>query len=565
MLRRIFLLSLFVFAASVPVSNAKAREVVKARRGMVVSSHALASQAGLEVLKAGGNAVDAAVATGLALAVTHPSAGNLGGGGFMVVHWHTGEVTAFDFREKAPLAATERMFLDENGNLAPGANHEGYRTIGVPGMVAGLDLALKRHGTKSWAELAAPAIRLAADGFPLSEAMAREFAALKADWLRYPAAAKIFLKPDGSPFAAGETWRQPDLAATLRRLAADGRAGFYFGTTARLIAADMRARGGLITETDLAVYEAKERKPIRGTYRGYDVFSMPPPSSGGVALVEMLNILEGYDLKAAGHHSPRHAHLLAEAMRRAYADRARHLGDPDFNPDIPLARLVSKEYAAELRRGIRPDKASKSDPATFNDAYESPETTHYSVVDAQGNAVSVTCTLEYSYGARIVAEGAGFLYNNEMGDFNPLPGRTDESGLIGTPPNLVAPGKRMLSSMTPTILAKNGRPWLVLGSPGGRTIINTVLQTAVNMVDFEMDPAAAVAAKRLHHQWLPDVLRAEANALAPETVRQLEAMGHRVRAGGAQGRVMAIHIDPETGALTGVPDPRDPDGGAAGF
>ncbi len=527
---------------------------------MVVSSHRLAGEAGVQVLRDGGNAVDAAVATGLALAVVHPSAGNLGGGGFMLVMTKTGEVTAFDFREKAPLAATESLFLDAAGTLVPGSNHRGHRSVGVPGTVAGFDLALRRFGTKTWAQLAAPAARLAEDGFPLSPAMAREFAARMAEWKANAAAARIFLKPDGSGWAAGETWRQPDLARTLRRLADGGRAAFYGGETARLMAADMARHGGLVTEADLAAYEAKERRPVRGTYRGLEVWSMPPPSSGGVALVEMLNMLEPLDVRALGHNSPVHLHRLAETMRRAFADRARWLGDPDFNADLPMERLLSKQHAAALARTIDPARASRSDPERFAEAHESAETTHYSVVDAEGNAVVVTYTLEESYGARLVAEGCGFLWNNEMGDFNPQPGRTDASGLIGTPANVIAPGKRMLSSMTPTIVARDGRPWLLVGSPGGRTIINTVLQVVSNVVDFGMPLAEAVAAPRLHHQWLPDEIVVERKALGEGAAEALRAKGHTVRTGGAQGRVMAILLDAATRQPTGASDPRDPDG-----
>lgn len=532
---------------------------------MVVSAHRLASELGAEVLRSGGNAVDAAIVTGLALAVVHPSAGNLGGGGFMLVFTRQGEVVAFDFREKAPLAARANMFLDAGGQYVTNSNHEGYRAVGVPGTVAGFDLALRRFGSRSWKELAAPAVTLAENGFPLSAALAREFQKRETNWLKYPASAKAFLKPDRSSYRAGEIWRQPDLARTLRRLQERGAADFYRGETARLLVADMKQHSGLITEADLTAYEAKERSPVRGTYRGYDVFSMPPPSSGGVALIEMLNILESYDLKALGHNSAPYLHRLTETMRRAFADRARFLGDPDFNPDLPLARLTSKEHAARLRRSIRLDHASTSEPEQFGQAYESEETTHYSVIDAEGNAVAVTYTLEYSYGSRIVAAGLGFLYNNEMGDFNPQPGRTDRKGFIGTPPNIVAPGKRMLSSMTPTILAKNGKPRLVIGSPGGRTIINTVLQVVLNVVDFNMNIASAIQAPRMHHQWLPDEILVEPEALTRSTRQQLQRMGHTVVVGEKLGQAMGIAIDPTNGQRLGAADPRAPDGGAVGY
>jgi gamma-glutamyltranspeptidase/glutathione hydrolase len=542
-----------------------AKDPVRARRGMVVSSHFLASQVGVEVLKNGGNAVDAAVATGLALAVVLPGAGNIGGGGFMIVFTKDGKVTAFDFREKAPAAAHERMYVDSAGNYIRNLNHDGYLAIGVPGTVAGFDLALKRFGTKSWKELAEPAVRLAENGFAVTWDLADDLNALKQDFLRYPASRKTFFKKDTLTYEEGDIWKQPDLAKTLRRIQRFGKDGFYAGETARLIAADMKKHGGLITEADLAAYEAKERAPLKGTYRGFEIYSMPPPSSGGTALIEMLNILEGYDLKSFGHNSATYLHLLAEAMRHAYADRARYLGDPDFNPDMPIERLISKSYAEALRKKISLSHTSKIDLSSVADAYESPETTHYSVVDAEGNAVVVTYTLEYWYGSRIVAEGLGFLYNNEMGDFNPVPGRTDSTGMIGTKPNLVAPGKRMLSSMTPTIVAKDGKPWLLIGSPGGRTIINTVLQIILNVVDFQMNISQAITAGRIHHQWMPDVLSIEPYATTRDSERLLQMIGHRIRVRDYQGRAMGIMIDWKTGLRYGAADPRDADGAAVGY
>ncbi len=541
---------------------------IKAKHGMVVSSHLLASKAGVQILQSGGNAVDAAIATGFALAVTLPSAGNLGGGGFMIVHTADGRITAFDFREKAPAAAHAKMYLNEAGVYDEPINHEGYLAIGVPGTVAGFFLAHERFGSKAMKELLAPAVKLAEQGFPVSWGLHQDFQALKEEFIKYPASAQVFLKNGREVYEPGEIWKQPDLAKTLRRIQARGRAEFYQGETARLIAAAMRRHGGLITAEDLAAYEAKERAPIHGTYRGCDVYSMCPPSSGGVVLVEMLNILEGFDLRAAGFGSAQHLHLLAEAMRRAYADRARHLGDPDFNPNLPVAKLISKEYAAALRAQINLTRASRSDPERFNEAYESAETTHYSVVDAAGNAVVVTYTLEDSYGSKIVAEGTGFLLNNEMGDFNPQPGRTDSTGLIGTPPNLIAPGKRMLSSMTPTIIARGGKPFLLIGSPGGRTIINTVLQVISNVIDFEMDISEAIAAPRVHHQWLPDVLRVEEFGISKDTQRLLESYGHRVvisRSSRSQGSAMGILVDPTTGLRLGAADPRASDGAAIGY
>ena len=532
---------------------------------MVVTSHYLASQVGVDVLKAGGNAVDAAVATGLALAVVHPGAGNIGGGGFMVVHLKDGTVTAFDFRERAPLRSHETMFLDSLGQYVEDLNHEGYLSVGVPGTVAGFDMALKKFGSRSWKTLAEPAVRLADKGFPLSWSMAESFKGYASDWRKFPASAKSFLRSGTVYYQPGDIWKQPDLAKTLRRVQRSGRDGFYKGETARLLAADMKAHGGLITEEDLAAYEAKERSPIRGTYRGYEVISMCPPSSGGTVLVEMLNILEGFELGAYGHNSAAYLHALAEAMRRAFADRARYLGDPDFNADMPVARLTSKEYAADLRRTISLNTASKSPPSTLQFPEEDDHTTHYSIVDGEGNAVVVTYTLEYWYGSRIVADGLGFLLNNEMGDFNHIPGRTDSTGDIGTRPNLIQPGKRMLSSMTPTIIAKNGKPWALIGSPGGRTIINTVAQVVLNLIDFRMNVAEAVSAKRIHHQWQPDVMRLEVNTTSRDSERLLEMMGHRLRRNGYQGRVMAIVIEDSTGVRWGASDPRDVDAAAVGY
>jgi gamma-glutamyltranspeptidase/glutathione hydrolase len=547
-----------------PLAAQSGRTAAPAKHGMVSSAHYLASDAGNAVLERGGNAVDAAVATAFALAVVYPTAGNIGGGGFLVYHDTAGRVTAFNFREKAPLAATERMYLDENGEIRDNANHEGLLSVGVPGTVAGLWLAHQRLGSRPWRELVQPAIDLAEKGFPSSWAMQgfQRWLSERAD--QYPTTARTFLKPGNQPYDPGELWKQPELAATLKRIQRQGHDGFYRGRTAELIAAYMRKHGGLITEDDLAQYSAQEVAPIHGTFRGYDVYAMAPPSSGGVALVQMLNILEGFELKRIGHNSALYLHLLTEAMRRAFADRARHLGDPDFNPDMPVERLTSKAYAAELRRGIDLFRASPSDPVRFNDVVESDHTTHFSVVDPQGTAVSVTYTLEAGYGSRLVVEGAGFLLNNEMGDFNPIPGRTDSTGLIGTPPNLVAPGKRMLSSMTPTIVARDGKPVLVVGSPGGRTIINTVLQVVLNVLEHGMDVGYAVEAPRIHHQWLPDVTSFERWGFSPDTRQLYENMGHRVRIIGSQGSAMAIYVDRERGLLLGVADSRDFDGRAVG-
>lgn len=530
--------------------------------GVVVSASAIASEVGAEVLRSGGNAVDAAIATGFALAVTYPTAGNIGGGGFMVIRFPDGRVTSLDFREKAPLAAHAEMFVDETGEYSSRLHHSSHLAVGVPGTVAGFALAHERYGTGEWARLVEPAVSLARDGFEVPAGLAQSLASVLDRMAPYPASVAAYSK-GGVPYEVGELMRQPDLAATLDRIAREGRAGFYRGETARLLVAEMERGGGLITAEDLERYEAVEREPIVGTYRGYEVISMPPPSSGGIALVEMLNILEGFDLAAMGHNSAAYIHHLAESMRRAYLDRARHVADTDF-VDVPIEMLTGKAYAAELRSTIDPGTATVS---SAEDAVPEPaegmETTHYSVVDGNGLAVSVTYTLEQGYGSKITVPGGGFLLNNEMGDFNAAPGLTTESGLIGTEANLARPEQRMLSSMTPAILAKDGELVAVVGSPGGRTIINTVLQVVLNVVDHGMDIEAAVNAARIHHQWLPDRISIEADGVSAAVVAELEAMGHEVRVGGRQGTAHSAMVDPVTGELVGAPDPRGRDAGAA--
>ncbi len=540
---------------------------VSAEHGMVVSSESRASDVGLSILKAGGNAVDAAVATAFALAVTYPTAGNIGGGGFIVLRTKDGRVTTFDFREKAPLAATPKMYLDAEGKIRDNANHQGILSVGVPGSVAGLELAQKRYGKLPWKEIVRPAVELAERGFPMSQHLSKGLETFRQKFLMYPSSAKVFLKPDGSVYRPGEIWRQPDLAATLKRIQKKGSTDFYGGETARLIARFMKESGGLITLEDLAKYEARERPPLHGTYRGDDVYAMGPPSSGGGVLLEMLNILEGYDLVRPGYGSAPYFHLLTEAMRSAYLDRARYLGDPEANPDMPVDRLISKSYAALLRKTIPLDTARPSRVEDVQAPDEGPHTTHLSVVDTEGNAVSLTTTIESGYGSAIVVEGAGFLLNNEMGDFNPVPGETDDLGQVGTKPNEVAPGRRMLSNMCPTILARGGRTFLVAGSPGGRTIPNTVLQVILSVVDFRMNIAEAIAAPRVHHQWLPDVTDYEPGAFRAEALRIYKAMGHAARADKGLGLndAMGIMVDPRTGKLTGCADPRSEGGAAAGY
>ncbi len=555
--------------AGVPTSTPSSKAAptalggVQSANGMVVSASAIASKAGRDVLMAGGNAIDAAIATGFALAVTYPTAGNIGGGGFMVVRLPDGRATTIDFREMAPHAATPEMFTDSMGAYSASRHHRSHVAVGVPGTVAGFALAHEKYGKLPWKQLVAPAAELATDGFDVPAGLAASLAGALTRMKAYPASITAYSK-DGVPYAVGERLRQPDLARTLTRIRDEGQNGFYRGETARLIAAEMRRGGGLITEDDLARYEAKERAAIHGTYRGYDIISMAPPSSGGVAMVEMLNILEGFDLAAAGHNSPRYVHLVTEAMRRAFLDRARYLGDPDFAA-LPIEKLTSKAYAKTLRETIAIDRATVSAPAQIAAGYESPETTHFSVVDANGMAVSVTYTLEAGYGLAAVVGGAGFLLNNQMGDFNGKPGLTDSTGLIGTLPNLAQPGKRMLSSMTPSIVSRGGRLVAVVGSPGGRTIINTVLQVVLNLIDFQMNIQDAVNAPRFHHQWLPNVLTYERNGLPPETVAALQLMGHEVRAGGQQGTAHSIFVDTKSGQRIGAADPRDKDAGAVGY
>lgn len=545
---------------------------IHARKGLVLSESRIASEIGAEILREGGTAVDAAVATAFALAVTFPSAGNIGGGGFLVHRAASGEAVAYDFREIAPPGSLPDMFMRNSADLADlkvgttnreydfNLHHLSHLAVGVPGTVAGLHLAWTEQGKLPWKRLVDPAVKLARDGFPVSIELARSLSGALGEMKKYPASIAQFSR-GGRPYDPGEILRQPDLARTLERIAVRGPKGFYEGETALLIENEMKAHGGLVTREALRGYQPKKRVPIRGTYRGYEVTSMPPPSSGGTALVEMLNVLEGYDLRSAGFASASNVHMIVESMRRAYADRAQHLGDPDFNPRMPIDRLISKDYAAGLRKTISAKRASPSSPTSFSWPPESNETTHVSVVDQQRNAVALTYTLEYSYGSHIVVPGAGFLLNNEMGDFNPKSGLTTADGLIGTEPNLVAPQKRMLSSMTPTILSKDGKLFMVTGSPGGRTIINTVLLTILNVVDFGMNAQEAVDAGRFHHQWLPDRIVHERRALSPDTMTLLRAKGHELREVANQGRAQVI-VQPAGDLLEGGVDRRSADAGA---
>lgn len=512
---------------------------------MVVSAHGEASRAGVEILKAGGNAVDAAVATGFALAVTYPVAGNVGGGGFMVIRQPDGTATTFDYREKAPSAATRDMFLDENGDFVPSRSQRGYLASGVPGSVAGLLLAHERYGRLPLEQVMAPAIRLAEEGFILSHQQAARFNGYRRSFSEFAGTVRYFFKPDTTQlWQEDEVFVQRDLGRVLRRIAAEGRDGFYKGETADLIVAEMERGGGIITHADLEAYEAVEREPVYGSYRGHRVITMGPPSSGGVALLQLLNAVEPHDLRAMGWNGSATVHLMAEAMRRAYSDRAEHLGDPDFTP-VPVSQLTSKPYTQQRMATFNPYRADTSARLAHGDpyAYESTETTHYSVVDADGQAVSVTTTINGGFGSKVVVEGAGFFLNNEMDDFSAKPGVPNMFGLVGTEANSIAPGKRMLSSMTPTILEDpDGRLFMIIGTPGGSTIMTTVFQVILNVIDHGMDIQQAVDAGRVHHQWLPDHLASERFALSPDAVHNLRLRGWTVREGGSWGQADGIVV-----------------------
>jgi gamma-glutamyltranspeptidase/glutathione hydrolase len=534
----------------------------RTRLAMAVSQNGIASQVGIEMMMAGGNAMDAAVAAAFALAVVHPAAGNIGGGGFLLVRPAVGRGAAYDFREMAPAAASPTMFFVA-GRYDPQRHHRSHLAVGVPGTVAGLQMAWQDYGRLPWKELLQPAIALAREGFMVTDGLARSLRDVLPQMKPYPASLAQFSR-DGVPYEAGDLLKQPDLARTLERIAEKGAKGFYTGETAELLAKEMRANGGLITKEDLASYQIYRRPPLRGSYRGHEVLTVPLPSGGGVTLLQCLNLLEDDDLPGMGVGSSRFVHRVSEALRRAMADRVRWLGDPEQVPNVPVQRLISKQYAAQLRKTIRDDRASVSEPERFEWPVESEQTTHLSVVDADRNAVSLTYTLEDSYGSKIVVPGAGFLLNNEMGDFNAGPGLTDATGLVGTPPNLAAPGKRMLSSMTPTILTKDGQLELVTGSPGGRTIPSTVLLTILNVVDFGMNAQEAVDQPRFNHQWLPDRIEVERNGFSADTVQALAARGHKVVEIEKQGVAEVVLVSRRDRMLEGGCDRRAPDGAAVG-
>lgn len=558
----LLLFALFI-SLTVPGYSTASRQPVRARNGMVASTHEIASRVGAEILQRGGNAVDAAIAVGLALAVTYPAAGNLGGGGFMVIRMNDGRSVAIDYRETAPAAASRNMYLDKEGKLIPKSSTIGYLAAGVPGTVAGFEMALEKFGTMKWSELVEPAYRLAADGFTISH---RSALSLKEDkeLPNFPETRRIFLR-DGNYYQEGDTFKQPELAETLKRLKEQGAREFYEGRTAQLIADDMRAHGGLITLEDLKSYRPVARPLLRGNYRGYEILTMPPPSSGGVALLEMLNMLEHYDLAALGHNSSQKYHVMIEVMRRAFADRAEFLGDPDF-VRVPVAGLTAKTYAKDLLKTINLDKATPSTQVGAGKpvAYESNSTTHYTVVDKWGNAVSNTYTLNDAYGSRATVKGAGFLLNNEMDDFAAKPGEPNIYGLIQGEANAVAPRKRPLSSMTPTIVLKDSQLYFVVGSPGGPTIINTVLQVIVNIIDHKMNIQQAIDAPRIHHQWLPDLVRTEPYGLSRDTQEALKAKGHQFDKEVNMGDAEGVMIEEKTGVRLGASDPRSWDGRPVG-
>ena len=546
-------------------TNSKGTAQVYGQNGMVVSSNILASQVGIDILKKGGNAIDASVATAFALAVTHPQAGNIGGGGFLVFMNAAGEATTIDFREKAPIAASANMFLDSTSKLFKGINHNSLKTVGVPGTVAGLYMAHQKYGKLPWKELVQPSIDLAKNGFVMSWDLYEDALFLNEDAKPTDFMYSYFRNSNGEITKPGEVWKQPSLAKSLKLIRNKGHDGFYKGEIAHEIENYMKKNGGLITKTDLEKYSAIERKPIKGTYKEFEIYSMPPPSSGGVALVEMMNMLELVDLDSIEFNSTDYVHLIAEVMRRAFADRAEYLGDPDFNPDMPLDKLTSKAYAKKRYENIDMSKASVSDSSLYGHPYDGNNTTHFSVVDKEGNAVSLTYTLEDSYGSQLGSNNLGFIFNNEMQDFNPVPGVTTNFGQIGSAPNLIAPEKRMLSSMTPTIVAKNGKPYLIIGSPGGRTIINTVFQTVLNVLAYDMQIDKAIETMKIHHQWLPDEIVYERFLMSPDTRAALQAMGHHLREVKNLGSLMGITYDAEFKVYIGAADSSSPNGGAVGY
>jgi gamma-glutamyltranspeptidase/glutathione hydrolase len=531
-------------------------QLARSRNGMVVSASDLATKVGIEILKEGGNAIDAAVAVGFALAVTYPAAGNIGGGGFLVYYRNDGFSTTIDFREKAPLKAHRDMYLDSLGNPMTNLSQEGVTSVGVPGSVDGLIYAHKKYGRLKFSRVIEPAIKLARDGFKLSYDLARSINSNYENFIKYESSKKIFTK-NGEKFSEGDLFVQKDLANTLTLIKKYGRDGFYSGRTAELIVKQIQKLGGYITLEDLKNYHCVERKPVYGEYRGYKIISMGPPSAGGVALIEALNILENLNLEKDDFQSSKHYHYLTETLKRVYFDRAEYLGDSDF-VKVPVEKLISKDYAKKLFQQINPNLATKFDDVNTLNAFdnESLETTHYSIIDNEGNAVSVTTTINSSYGSSAVVDGAGFLLNNEMDDFSIKPGVQNQFGLTGKEANAIAPGKRMLSSMTPTIVLKNNKPYLILGSPGGSMIITSVLQVVMNVIDFKMNIFKAVSSPRIHHQLIPEEIYFEDYAINSDVKNKLETIGHSLKKRNMIGWVNAILVDQDEKFYYGMSDPR---------
>jgi len=552
-----------VICALVPLQAGAAivRGPAYAKHAMVASQHPIASKIGVEILKRGGNAVDAAIGVGLALAVVYPEAGNLGGGGFMLIRKPNGQTAAIDYREMAPAAASRDLFVDKDGKLikGEGSSDVGYRASGVPGTLAGFELAFKKHGSGNvkWADLVEPARAVASNGYVLTHRLAELFKSYKETLSRYPESKRVFLK-DGAFYEEGELFRQPDLARTLGRVKTNGAREFYRGETARMIAADMKANNGLITLDDLNNYVAKERTPLKGSYRGHEIITMPPPSSGGIVMLQVLNMLEGYDIRSMGANSAAKFHLLTEASRRAFADRAEFMADPDF-ADVPTSRLIDKNYAVGRRSNIDLTKAGTSATVGHGAVQisEGTETTHFTVIDKDGMVVSNTYTINDLYGSRVTIKGTGVLMNDEMDDFASRPGVPNMFGLLQGERNKVEGRKRPLSSMTPTIIMKGGKFWFAVGSPGGPTIINTVMQVITNVVDYEMTIQQAIDAPRVHHQWLPDQITYEPMGLVADTMNALRTMGHKfIDRPRYMGDAHGIMIEDKTGVRLGASDPR---------
>lgn len=541
------------------IARAAAPAPVKApKAGLVMSSHPIADAIGRNVLAEGGNAMDAAVAVGYALAVVHPSAGNIGGGGFAVIHLADGTNVVCDFREKAPLQATRDMYLDANGDVVDGLSTDTYLAAGTPGTVAGMSAILAKYGTRELADLMAPAIYVASAGYRISDRQEETLAEVADRMRKFASTRQYFLKPDGSPYKSGDLFVQEDLAKTLKRIAKQGPSEFYKGETAMLIEQDMLSNGGIVTREDLAKYDVVWREPVKGTYRGYDIVSMSPPSSGGAHIIQILNVMENADIGALGFASSETLHIMAEAMRYAFADRSEFMGDPDF-VKVPLDKLTSKAYAKTIYDKILANKdcaTPSSDVKPGMMFKEGNNTTHYSVVDSFGNAVAVTYTINDDYGSRAAVMGAGFLLNNQMDDFSAKAGVPNIYGLIGNDANSIVPEKRPLSSMSPTIVLKNGKVFMVTGSPGGSRIITTTLQSISNVIDHGMNASEAVLAPRVHMQWVPDELRVEKYGLSKDVEKRLKAMGYDVVIRDPMGDVNAILVDPDTGAITGSGDPR---------